>query len=600
MTTLGTAIAESVLHDYGRRALLSRLSDPFWFQALGSVMGMDWHSSGITTSVMGALKRGLNPRAHELGIYICGGRGRQSRNTPARTARHRRAHRPRRRSAGPHQPADRARRQQRHRRRLPDLPALVRPDVRRRMGRRAAGHERSDAGWRAAITGTRPRFATSPPIRTPPSSAQHAGTIQNLVDARARPAQDALLTIVRDDPARTLADARRLDDAGASRRARRRRRPEAAGRRAGAGARARAARFRVAAAARTARPAHVAVARADRRSGARHADALRRSGALLVRAWRQGWPSVPGAAEDLRRVDRRAAPRAGRGEGRSHGEARRPVAPRYVHAQDRIAPRARSRCRRDNRARARDLAVARRPHRVRRPAAAPRAPPDSPAAQGTAPSLQNRGMHEFIEIRGARENNLKDVSLRIPKRQITIFTGVSGSGKSSIVFDTIATEAQRQLYENFSLFVRSFLPRYPPPEADAIENLSMAVIVDQKRLGGGSHSTVGTTTDIYTLLRLLFSRIGKPHVGYSNAFSFNDPAGHVPRVQRPRQEARRRLRRLHRHVEVAGRRRRAGAVLRVVGDAPPTARRACSTRTRSCRSSRARRWTCCSTASRAR
>jgi excinuclease UvrABC ATPase subunit len=134
-------------------------------------------------------------------------------------------------------------------------------------------------------------------------------------------------------------------------------------------------------------------------------------------------------------------------------------------------------------------------------------------------------MPEYIEIRGARENNLKDITLRIPKRQITIFTGVSGSGKSSIVFDTIATEAQRQLYENFSLFVRSFLPRYPPPEADAIENLSMAVIVDQKRVGGGSHSTVGTITDIYTLLRLLFSRIGKPHVGYSNAFSFNDPAG---------------------------------------------------------------------------
>src|SRR4051794_33382123 len=134
-------------------------------------------------------------------------------------------------------------------------------------------------------------------------------------------------------------------------------------------------------------------------------------------------------------------------------------------------------------------------------------------------------MNEFIEIRGARENNLKDVSLRIPKRQITIFTGVSGSGKSSIVFDTIATEAQRQLYENFSLFVRSFLPRYPPPEADAIENLSMAVVVDQKRLGGGSHSTVGTITDIYTLLRLLFSRVGQPHVGYSNAFSFNDPEG---------------------------------------------------------------------------
>ncbi len=137
-------------------------------------------------------------------------------------------------------------------------------------------------------------------------------------------------------------------------------------------------------------------------------------------------------------------------------------------------------------------------------------------------------MTEYIEIRGARENNLKDVTLRIPKRQITIFTGVSGSGKSSVVFDTIATEAQRQLYENFSMFIRSFLPRYPQPDADAIENLSMAVIVDQKRLGGGSTSTVGTITDIYTALRLLFSRAGKPHVGYSNAFSFNDPLGMCP------------------------------------------------------------------------
>ena len=137
-------------------------------------------------------------------------------------------------------------------------------------------------------------------------------------------------------------------------------------------------------------------------------------------------------------------------------------------------------------------------------------------------------MTEFIEIRGARENNLRDVAVRIPKRQITIFTGVSGSGKSSVVFDTIATEAQRQLYENFSLFIRSFLPRYPQPEADAIENLSMAVIVDQKRLGGGSHSTVGTITDISTVLRLLYSRLGEPHVGYANAFSFNDPQGMCP------------------------------------------------------------------------
>lgn len=132
---------------------------------------------------------------------------------------------------------------------------------------------------------------------------------------------------------------------------------------------------------------------------------------------------------------------------------------------------------------------------------------------------------EYIEIRGARENNLKDVSLRLPKRKIIIFTGVSGSGKSSIVFDTIANEAQRLLFENFSMFVRNFLPRYPQPDADAIENLNMAVLVDQKRLGGGSHSTVGTVTDIAPLLRMLFSRLGQPHVGYANVFSFNDPQG---------------------------------------------------------------------------
>src|SRR6187431_1332328 len=135
---------------------------------------------------------------------------------------------------------------------------------------------------------------------------------------------------------------------------------------------------------------------------------------------------------------------------------------------------------------------------------------------------------EYIEIRGARENNLKNVSLRIPKRKIIIFTGVSGSGKSSIVFDTIATEAQRLLNENFSMFVRNFLPRYTQPDVDAIEGLNMSIVVDQKRLGGGSHSTVGTVTDISTALRLLFSRVGQPFVGFSNFFSFNDPNGMCP------------------------------------------------------------------------
>lgn len=135
---------------------------------------------------------------------------------------------------------------------------------------------------------------------------------------------------------------------------------------------------------------------------------------------------------------------------------------------------------------------------------------------------------EYIVITGARENNLKNVSLRIPKRKITIFTGVSGSGKSSIVFDTIAAESTRLLNENFSMFVRNFLPRVPQPDTDAIENLSMAVIVDQKRLGGGSHSTMGTITDISPILRLLFSRIGQPPAGQANRFSFNDPQGMCP------------------------------------------------------------------------
>src|SRR5471030_3124567 len=135
---------------------------------------------------------------------------------------------------------------------------------------------------------------------------------------------------------------------------------------------------------------------------------------------------------------------------------------------------------------------------------------------------------EFINIRGARENNLKNVSVRIPKRKITVFTGVSGSGKSSLVFDTVAAEAQRLLNENFSMFVRNFLPHLTQPAADEIKNLSMAVIVDQKRLGGGSHSTVGTVTDIATAMRLMFSRVGKPSIGYANMFSFNDPAGMCP------------------------------------------------------------------------
>ncbi|MBS4220688.1 excinuclease ABC subunit UvrA [Bacillus sp. FJAT-49711] len=138
---------------------------------------------------------------------------------------------------------------------------------------------------------------------------------------------------------------------------------------------------------------------------------------------------------------------------------------------------------------------------------------------------------EFIEVINGRENNLKDIYVQIPKGKITIFTGVSGSGKSSIVFDTIAQEAGRQLNETFSSFARQFLPKYRRPEADEINNLSTAIIVDQKRLGGNARSTLGTATDINPLLRLLFSRFAEPQIGYSNAYSFNDPIGMCPNCE---------------------------------------------------------------------
>ena len=138
---------------------------------------------------------------------------------------------------------------------------------------------------------------------------------------------------------------------------------------------------------------------------------------------------------------------------------------------------------------------------------------------------------EYIEIKNARENNLKNIDLQIPKGKITVFTGVSGSGKSSIVFDTIAQEAGRQLNETYSSFTRLFLPRYKRPEVDEINNLSTAIVVDQKRLGGNARSTLGTATDINPLLRLLFSRFAVPHIGYANAYSFNDPSGMCPKCE---------------------------------------------------------------------
>jgi excinuclease UvrABC ATPase subunit len=132
---------------------------------------------------------------------------------------------------------------------------------------------------------------------------------------------------------------------------------------------------------------------------------------------------------------------------------------------------------------------------------------------------------EYITINGARENNLKNVSLKIPKNQITVFTGVSGSGKSSLVFDTIATESQRQMNETYSAFIRNFLPKYGKPDVDSIDNLSVSIVVDQKRIGGNSRSTLGTITDIYSTFRLLFAKGGMPHIGGAYIFSFNEAAG---------------------------------------------------------------------------
>jgi excinuclease UvrABC ATPase subunit len=132
--------------------------------------------------------------------------------------------------------------------------------------------------------------------------------------------------------------------------------------------------------------------------------------------------------------------------------------------------------------------------------------------------------HDLIRVQGARENNLKDVSVEIPKRRLTVFTGVSGSGKSSLVFGTIAAESQRLINETYSAFVQGFMPTQSRPEVDVLEGLTTAIIVDQERMGASSRSTVGTATDANAMLRVLFSRLGKPHIGSSNAFSFNVPS----------------------------------------------------------------------------
>src|SRR6516164_738382 len=141
-----------------------------------------------------------------------------------------------------------------------------------------------------------------------------------------------------------------------------------------------------------------------------------------------------------------------------------------------------------------------------------------------APEPHAADSHDLIRVHGARENNLKDVSIEIPKRRLTVFTGVSGSGKSSLVFGTIAAESQRLINDTYSAFVQGFMPTLARPEVDVLEGLTTAILVDQERMGANPRSTVGTATDANAMLRILFSRLGQPRIGSPNAFSFNVPS----------------------------------------------------------------------------
>jgi len=141
-----------------------------------------------------------------------------------------------------------------------------------------------------------------------------------------------------------------------------------------------------------------------------------------------------------------------------------------------------------------------------------------------SPGLHEADRHDLIRVQGARANNLKDVSVELPKRRLTVFTGISGSGKSSLVFSTIAAESQRMINETYSAFVQGFMPTLSRPEVDYLDGLTTAIIVDQERMGSNPRSTVGTATDANAMLRILFSRLGRPHIGSPNAYSFNVPS----------------------------------------------------------------------------
>ena len=153
--------------------------------------------------------------------------------------------------------------------------------------------------------------------------------------------------------------------------------------------------------------------------------------------------------------------------------------------------------------------------------AKPAKPTDNAIAPSPAPHVADR--RDLIRVQGARVNNLKDISVELPKRRLTVFTGVSGSGKSSLVFDTIAAESQRLINETYSAFVQGFMPTLARPEVDVLDGLTTAIIVDQQRMGADPRSTVGTATDANAMLRILFSRLGKPHIGSPSAYAFNVP-----------------------------------------------------------------------------
>src|SRR3954463_15742123 len=145
-------------------------------------------------------------------------------------------------------------------------------------------------------------------------------------------------------------------------------------------------------------------------------------------------------------------------------------------------------------------------------------------SKATKTDKQSADRHDLIRVRGARVNNLKDVSVELPKRRLTVFTGVSGSGKSSLVFGTIAAESQRLINETYSAFLQGFMPTVARPEVDVLEGLTTAIIVDQERMSSDPRSTVGTATDANAMLRVLLIRLRKPHIGPPTAFSFNVPS----------------------------------------------------------------------------